>query len=119
MATIRFTAPGFDRTIEVDAADAEPPTLLSLAKAHGVPLLFNCEAGDCGACVVHVQTVVPGRRPPPPPGDREATLLSAMSLLSAAGMAEAAAAGVSPDVRLACQYRPDDASIEVWFEHEL
>ena len=52
---IRFVAPGFSETVRLDADAAGAATLLAIAQEHGIPLLFNCEAGGCGACIVHVE----------------------------------------------------------------
>ena len=60
MTTIRFTSLGVDAKVTVDT-EGERRTLLSIAKQHGIPIPYRCEAGDCSACLVHVETL---KRPP-------------------------------------------------------
>lgn len=119
MAIIRFVAPGVDKTVTVDVAPAERRTLLAVAKDGGVPILFNCEAGDCGACVVHVDTLAVGDRPLAPLTDKEKSLLQTMHRLTAHDIEAAEQRQVPPDVRLACQYELADEEIVVSFTSDL
>ena len=84
-----------------------------MARAHGVPIPFNCRSGDCGACLVRVDTLAPGSRPAAPLTDGERLALAA------ADIAAAEQQGVSPPLRLACQYRLGDEEIAVTFASEL
>lgn len=95
MATIRFVVDDETTTVELPVAEgAPPPTLLAVARDHGVPLLFNCGTGDCGACLVEVE-IVGGA--PAPMSDAEAFYLRATGRLGKAGD--------GPHARLACQYK--------------
>ncbi len=114
MGTITFRSGGHSRTVIIDlpatqaaGPAADRPTLLELARANNVPMLFSCMSGDCGACRVEVRYPL-GRpatvQPPTPPE----TLHEAASRL----------ANPPPpgyEVRLACQYRPGDETVEVTF----
>jgi ferredoxin len=119
VAIIRFAASGVDKTVTIDVTPGERRTLLSVAKDYGVPILFNCEAGECGACLVHVDTVAVGERPVAPPTEQEKFLLQAMRMLTARDIEAAERLGVPPDVRLACQYELGDEEIVVYFKSEL
>ena len=119
MATIRFSSSRMDKRVAVDLAAAERPTLLSVAREHGVPIPFNCQSGDCGSCRVGVETNSVGRMPVAPPTDSERLVLTAARRLTAEDIAEAERRGMSPKVRLACQYRLGDEEITVTFESEL
>lgn len=119
MATIRFVATGIDKTIRVTIAPGERRTLLAVAKDSGVPLLFNCESGDCSACVVHVETVSAGQRPLAPMSEKERFLLPAIGLLTEREIEAAERLGVAADVRLACQYALGDEEIVVLFNNTL
>ena len=119
MATIRFVATGVDKTIHVSLAAGERRTLLAVAKDSGVPILFNCESGDCSACVVHVETDSAGPRPLAPMTEKERFLLPAIGLLTEPEIEAAARLGVSAHVRLACQYALGDEEIVVLFNNNL
>lgn len=119
MATIRFLSSCIDKTISVRGSPGERPTLLSIARDHGVPILFNCVTGDCGACLVHVETRSSGAAEVAPLSEKEKFLLQTMVLLTAADVENFEKRGVPPDVRLACQYRPGDEDIVVMFESGL
>ncbi|MFZ1413018.1 MAG: 2Fe-2S iron-sulfur cluster-binding protein [Defluviicoccus sp.] len=119
MATIRFMAAGIDKTVRVSIATGERRTLLAVAKDCGVPLLFNCESGDCSACIVHVETSTLGARPSAPLTEKERFLLTAIGLLSTRDIEAAERLGVSADVRLACQYALGDEEIVVLFKYDL
>jgi ferredoxin len=115
MTTIRFTSLGVDAKVTVDT-EGERRTLLSIAKQHGIPIPYRCEAGDCSACLVHVETLSGGRRPVARLTEKESLLLQAMYLLSQHDIEDAERRGVSPDIRLACHYEVRDEEIVVFFE---
>jgi ferredoxin len=119
VASIRFVSSGVDKTIRVDVAADERSTLLAVAKASGVPLLFNCESGDCSACVVHVETRAVGTRPVAPMTEKERFLLPLIGLLTEPEIEKAERLGVSADVRLACQYALGEEDIVVFFKSGL
>lgn len=119
MASIRFMSSGTDKTVNVPADSGKRPTLLGIARDNGVPILFNCDTGDCGACVVHVETRSDPATEVAPLTEKEKFLLQALYLLTAADVAKAEARGTPPDVRLACQYRPRDEDVVVFFESGL
>lgn len=115
MGTIRFVAPGYSHTISSDRTRRPGRTLLAIAQEHGIPILFNCEAGGCGACIVHVELLDTG-------ADlaltfEEEFLLRAMGKLTE-GLEDDAASG-RRRFRLACQYVVGDEDIIVDFTNEL
>ena len=118
VATVHFMYSRINRRVSVEAA-ADRPTLLSVARAHGVPIPFNCESGDCGACLVRVETIAAGSAPAASVTENERLALTVARRLTAADIAEAERRGVSPKARLACQYRLGDEEIAVSFEDEL
>ena len=114
MGTITFHDGERSRTVSVapPSTTSEPipqrrATLLQLARANGVPLLFSCESGDCGACRVEVS--YPEGRPatvqPPTPSE---ALHQAASRLANPPPPGA-------EIRLACQYRPGGETMLVTF----
>jgi ferredoxin len=115
MGTIRFVAPGFSQTIRLDAAQRAGRTLLAIARDCGIPILFNCEAGGCGACIVRV--AVRGEDPDPDLSFEETFFLQAIGKLRD-GL-EAAASDGRRRFRLACQYRVGEEDITVDFTNEI
>lgn len=109
MITIRFRSSGFDRSIRVAPAPGARQTLLSVAAAHGVPILFNCRSGDCGACLVRVRSGA-GRPPASAPlSDAERYRLQAMGLVAEARDTDERTSGPGgEEARLACQYVLDE-----------
>jgi len=113
MGTITFVAPGFRRRVTLDAASAGRRTLLAIARAEGIPILFTCEAGGCGACIVHVARTAGTL---PQLTDEETLLLRVLGKLDD-GLESDDTGGVR--FRLACQYVVGDEDIVVDFTNEL
>jgi ferredoxin len=123
MARIRFRSTDTLMDVCVEP-EGTPLTLLALARASGVPILFNCEKGSCGACLVHVTPRnEPSRRRLQTRSEREELVLRAMGRLGDRGTVDArkTANGGGAQPRLACQYRLDDGEddIEVAFDSDL
>ena len=116
MAKIRFLSSGVDVCVSCEVPDGERRTLLSIARQHDVPLPFRCEAGECATCLVQVETNAAGTRPVSQPADPERSLLVAMYRLSPREIENARQRGISPEVRLACQYAVNDEDLTVFFE---
>lgn len=114
MATIRFMSEDMDKTVTCDASRGQHPTLLSLARAHAVPILFTCEGGGCGACLVEVETLTASRQQPRLTFE-ETWLLRAMDKLGAEEGDEVDAGSRRRRYRLACQYPVGDDDILVTF----
>jgi ferredoxin len=108
LAKIRFEFDGISTTVAVPAAPGLRPTLLEVAREHQIPLLFNCEAGACGACIVEIETIGGA---PAGMSEAEAFFLAAIGTGDEQG---------STGARLACQYRPGaDEDICVRFASAL
>lgn len=119
MPTIRFAGPGVDRMIHIDLVPGTRQTLLSVARAHAIPLLSNCETGECGACLVHVDTLTGSGHLRAPLTDKEMFLLTAMRLLAMPAGEDARRQGTPPGARLACQYEVGAEDIFVSFNTDL
>lgn len=119
MATIRFVSDDVDRTVTAPVESGERRTLLAVATETGVPILFNCGTGDCGACLVRVETLESDRPSVAPLTETEKLVLQAMGVLTADGIEAAERGGVAPRVRLACQYTLGDEQIVVSFKSGL
>lgn len=113
MPSVVFTANGRERLVRTVGADGPRRTLLAIARLAGVPILFNCEVGDCAACVVKVRTLRVPAAGLHPLTEKERFLLRAMGRLSDGDIADADAGRRPAKVRLACQYRIDEEDIIV------
>lgn len=82
MPIITFETPRRRWVVGIEPAMVADRTLLAIARACRVPVLFNCEVGDCGACLVTVAGEAEdiGRALT----DKERFLLGAMGKLTAA-----------------------------------
>jgi Ferredoxin len=104
-------------TVQVPLLADRPRTLLSVAKQHRVPVLFNCETGDCAACVVRV-TPLTADTAAVAPTDGEVFLLKAIERTEPTPTSEdRASIGGVP--RLACQYVVGRGAVRVTFNHSL
>ena len=55
MANVTFSSPRMKKDLTVYATAGDTQTLLAVAKAHKVPVDFECENGECGSCAVEVE----------------------------------------------------------------
>ena len=108
LAKIRFEFDGISKTVAVSPAPALQPTLLAIARDNQIPLLSNCEAGACGACIVEIETSSAAASEM---SDEEAFFLRAIGKPESEG---------GDGSRLACQYRPGaDEEVRVLFASAL
>ncbi len=119
MALIRFMAHGRLKSQRIVNTDARQPTVLSVARQAGVGVLFNCEVGDCAACIIGVRTLRAAATGVYPLTDKERFVLQAMGRLSQADIADADAGRRPATVRLACQYRVGEEDIIVDYGHTM
>jgi ferredoxin len=110
MATITFSPHPRGNAITIEAGGDVGRTLLAVARDHGVPILFNCSGGACGACLVEVASLSPHSAPPL--GAEEALLLQALGKLPPATGALIGTAGTAT-FRLACTYIVPEADLVV------
>jgi ferredoxin len=113
MARITFLPCPSGESTTVEADNAAGRTLLAVAEDHRVPILFNCKASACGACLVEITGVSGAADLSAPPGEEEAILLQAM------GKRLAGSDASSATFRLACQYIVPDADIVVRYPNAL
>jgi ferredoxin len=55
LANVTFRSPTMGKDITLYAVAGDRGTLLALAKAHKIPIPFDCGDGACGSCLVEVQ----------------------------------------------------------------
>src|SRR5271165_4367142 len=62
MSNVTFSSPVMARDITVYAVAGDRGTLLALAKAHRIPIPFDCQDGECSSCLVKVTHLAPHTR---------------------------------------------------------
>ena len=119
MATITFSPQPRGNPVTIEARDEVGRRLLSVARDHGIRILFTCSVGACGACVVEVVDLAGTQQAIAPLSAEETLLLQAMGKLPPADDATADLRGASARFRLACQYIVTDANIVVRYPTDL
>jgi hypothetical protein len=119
-ARIRFLSPVAAHEVRVEAGAPGARTLLAVARKHGVPILFNCEAGACGACAVTIEGAGEDGPDPVPLTQAEIYYLLGRGRLTVAEM-ELLEEGRPATIRdrLACQYIVGDRDIVVCYGTDL
>lgn len=105
-------------TVHAQLDAGRQPTLLEVAKRNGVPLLFNCEAGGCAACLVRVARLTE-ETATVALTDSEAFLLQALGEPPPSPLGPTPPAAFSEELRLACQYVIGCGHIRVAFSESL
>lgn len=119
MTTITFSSPKLTKTVQVNKAERNGKTVLSIAKEHGVPIPFNCEGGACSACLIDVDVVSERHLTTVELTEQEKLVLKVMGELTDEDIKAAQSEGVPPKCRLACQYRIGNEDIVVRFSSDL
>ncbi len=119
MADITFSSPMMDKDVTVYAvAGSTDKTILKLAKAHNVPLPFQCEDGVCGSCAVHVSPLEDKPRFSQALTEKERDTLVAKGLISQQELLDAVVRDMPPAYRLGCQFIPRDEDVLIQFSGE-
>lgn len=114
MANVTFSSPAMARDITVYAVAGHRGTILAVAKAHKIPIAFNCQDGECGSCVVEVKHTSPVHAITLT--DKEKELLRQLGKITREEIAAAEVNDMPPRYRLACQCFIRDEDIIVSFE---
>lgn len=116
MANITFRSPVMAKDITVYGVAGERGTLLSLAKAHKVPIPFDCGDGECGSCLVQVQYQGENGPMSLTVTEKEKEVLRQLGKITPAEIENAEVNDMPPPHRLACQYIIRHEDILVSFE---
>ncbi len=116
MANVTFSSPIMPRDITVYAVAGHRGTLLAIAKAHKIPIPFDCQDGECGSCQVTVTPMSHSKRMGIALTEKEKELLRQLGKITKQEIMEAEVNDLPPRVRLACQYFVRDEDILVTFE---
>lgn len=117
MSNVTFSSPVMARDVTVYAVAGDRGTILAVAKAHKIPIPFDCQDGDCGSCLVEVKHLTPGNRKY---GialtEKEKELLRQLGMITKEEIYEAEVNDMPPRYRLACQCFIRHEDILVSFE---
>ncbi len=116
MANITFSSPKMRKPFTVYAVAGHRGTLLAVAKAHKIPIPFDCQDGDCGSCLVEVKHLSTGK---PRMGlamtEEEKERLRQLGKITPQEIEAAETSDMPPKHRLACQMFIRDEDILVAF----
>jgi rubrerythrin/ferredoxin len=117
MSNVTFSSPMLARDVTVYAIAGDRGTILAVAKAHKIPIPFDCQDGECGSCLVEVTHLAPGNRKH---GialtEKEKEMLRQMHKITKEEIYEAEVNDMPPRYRLACQCFVRNEDIIVAFE---
>jgi len=116
MANVTFSSPAMPRDVTVYAVAGDRGTLLALAKAHKIPIPFDCQDGECGSCLVEITYLNAGPRHGIALTEKEKELLRQLGKISREEVKEAEVNDMPPRHRLACQCFVRNEDILVSFE---
>ncbi len=116
MANVTFSSPVLPRDITVYAVAGDRGTILSVAKAHKIPIPFDCQDGECGSCIVEVKHLDPHVKYAIALTEKEKELLRQLGKITKAEIEAAEVSDMPPRYRLACQCFVRNEDIMVTFE---
>lgn len=116
MANVTFSSPLMPRDVTVYAVAGDRGTILSLAKAHHIPIPFDCEDGECGSCLTEVKHLKAGVKYGVALTEKEKELLRQLGKITKEEIMDAEVNDMPPRFRLACQCFVRNEDILVTFE---
>ena len=116
MANVTFSSEVMPRDVTVYAVAGDRGNLLSLAKAHRIPIPFDCQDGECGSCLVEVRHMGQGPSHGMALTEKEKELLKQLGKITREQLMDAEVNDMPPPYRLACQCFVRDEDTFVTFE---
>ena len=116
MANVTFSSPVLARDITVYAIAGDRGTILAVAKAHKIPIPFDCQDGECGSCLVEVKHLSPDVKYAIALTEKEKEVLRQLGKITKAEIENAEVNDMPPRYRLACQCFVRNEDITVTFE---
>jgi ferredoxin/rubrerythrin len=113
MANVTFSSPVLARDVTVYAVAGDRGTILAIAKAHKIPIPFDCQDGECGSCLVEVTHLSKNGKYAISLTEKEKEVLRQLGKITKAEIREAEVNDMPPRYRLACQcfIRNEDMTI--------
>jgi rubrerythrin/ferredoxin len=103
MANVTFSSPSLARDITVYAVAGDRGTILAVAKAHKIPIPFDCQDGECGSCLVEVEILGDKRPYGIALTEKEKEALRQLGKITKDEIEQAEVNDIPPRHRLACQ----------------
>lgn len=116
MANITFSSAVMPKDITVYAVAGDRGTILAVAKAHKIPIPFDCQDGECGSCLVKVEHLNPQAKYAVSLTEKEKEMLKQLGKITKAELEDAEVNDMPPPYRLACQCFVRNEDILVKFE---
>lgn len=116
MANVTFSSPVMAKDVTVYAIAGHRGTLLSIARAHRIPIPFDCGDGECGSCLVEIKHTNPAVRYGIGLTEKEKEILKQLGKITAEEIERTEVNDMPPRYRLACQCFVRDEDIRVCFE---
>ncbi|MGO9545758.1 MAG: 2Fe-2S iron-sulfur cluster-binding protein [Rhodomicrobium sp.] len=116
MANVTFSSPVMAKDVTVYAIAGHRGTILAIAKAHKIPIPFDCQDGECGSCLVEVKHLEPGVKYGIALTEKEKELLRQLGKITREEIVNAEVNDMPPRYRLACQCFVRNEDILVTFE---
>lgn len=116
MANVTFSSPVMAKDVTVYAIAGHRGTLLSIAKAHKIPIPFDCGDGECGSCLVEVEHTNPTVRYGIGLTEKEKEMLRQLGKITPEEIEKTEVNDMPPRHRLACQCFVRDEDIRVRFD---
>jgi len=116
LANITFSSPVMPRDITVYAVAGDRGTILAVAKAHKIPIPFDCQDGECGSCLVEVGHLNRHAKYGVALTEKEKEMLKQLGKITKEEIENAEVNDMPPRYRLACQCFVRHEDIIVSFE---
>jgi rubrerythrin/ferredoxin len=116
MANVTFSSASMPRDVTVYAVAGDRGTILAIAKAHHIPIPFDCQDGECGSCLVEVKHLAQNVRYGIALTEKEKELLRQLGKITREEIADAEVNDMPPRYRLACQCFARNEDVMVCFE---
>lgn len=116
MSNVTFSSPVMAKDLTVYAVAGDRGTVLAVAKAHKIPIPFDCQDGECGSCLVEVKHLSPDRKYGISLTEKEKEMLRQLGKITPQEIRDAEVNDMPPRYRLACQCFIRDEDIIVSFE---
>lgn len=116
MANVTFSSPVMAKDITVYAVAGHRGTVLAVAKAHKIPIPFDCQDGECGSCLVEIKHLSASVRYGVSLTEKEKEVLRQLGKVTPEEIKDAEVNDMPPRYRLACQCFVRDEDILVSFE---